>query len=139
MFSTIYLSPMNTPNQHIRSGSPFEKQVGFCRARRIGNHVWVAGTAAIRDGKPYAPGDFYAQTTEILAIITRALAEAGATLHHVVRTRIYVTDIAQWPAVARAHQEVFGGIDPVSTMVEVSALISPDMVVEIEAEALITY
>jgi enamine deaminase RidA (YjgF/YER057c/UK114 family) len=111
--------------------SPWEPIVGYSRAVRVGNVVHVAGTTA-----PEA-GDAGAQTAEALRKIEAALRRAGAELAHVVRTRIYVTDIAQWEAVGRAHGAVFGGIRPAATMVEVSRLIDPAMLVEIEAEAII--
>jgi enamine deaminase RidA (YjgF/YER057c/UK114 family) len=122
--------------KNISSGAPWEPIVGYSRAVRTGPCVQVAGTAAVgADGKTVAPGDGGAQTRFILGIIEKALAEAGATLAHVTRTRIFVTDIAQWEAIGRAHGERFGSIRPATSMVEVSKLISPDMVVEIEAEA----
>jgi enamine deaminase RidA (YjgF/YER057c/UK114 family) len=122
--------------KNVSSGAPWEPIVGYSRAVRVGPLVQVAGTAAVgADGKTVAPGDGGAQARHILGIIEAALREAGAKLEHVTRTRIYVTDISQWEAIGRAHGERFGSIRPVTTMVEVSKLIAPDMVVEIEAEA----
>jgi enamine deaminase RidA (YjgF/YER057c/UK114 family) len=123
---------------NIHTGAPWESIVGYCRAVRVGSHVAVTGTAAIgEDGKVVGVGDADAQTRRCLEIIERALQDAGATLADVVRTRIFVTDISLWEAVGRAHGEMFGEIFPATTMVEVSALIDPDMLVEIEADAII--
>ena len=122
--------------KNVSSGAPWEPIVGYSRAVRVGPLVHIAGTAAVGpDGKTVAPGDGGAQARYILGIIERALAEAGAKLEHVTRTRVYVTDISQWEAIGRAHGERFASIRPATTMVEVSKLIAPDMVVEIEAEA----
>jgi enamine deaminase RidA (YjgF/YER057c/UK114 family) len=122
----------------ISSGAPWEAKVGYSRAVRTGPHIAVSGTAPVaEDGSVYAPGDAYAQATRCIEIIAEALHAAGAGLEHVVRTRMFVTDISQWEAVGRAHGEAFGDIRPTSTMVEVSALIDPDMLVEIEAEAFV--
>ena len=105
---------------------------------RVGNSIWVAGTTATgADGQVVGPGDAYAQARQALANIAAALAQAGAGVEHVVRTRIYVTDIAQWEAIGRAHGEVFGAIRPACAMVEVARLIDPAMLVEIEADAVI--
>jgi enamine deaminase RidA (YjgF/YER057c/UK114 family) len=124
--------------QNVGSGSPWESEVGYSRAVRVGDVVHVAGTTAVRDGVAQAPGDPYRQAVLALEIIAAALSECGASLADVVRTRIYVTDIAHWPEVGRAHGEVFGDVRPAATMVQVAALISPDLLVEIEAEALVT-
>ncbi|WP_221090013.1 RidA family protein [Deinococcus aquaedulcis] len=123
--------------QNISSGSPWEAQVGYSRAVRVGNVVQVAGTTATVNGEVVGIGDPAEQTRVILAIIRRALETAGARLEDVTRTRIYVTDIARWAEVGAAHGEVFGDIRPATTMVQVAALIDPLHLVEIEAEAII--
>lgn len=122
--------------QNISGTSPWEARVGYSRAVRVGNTVHVAGTTATRDSV-VGVGDAYAQTRVALEIIQGALAEAGARLEDVVRTRLFVTDISRWEEIGRAHGEVFGEIRPASTMVQVSALIDPAHLVEIEAEAVI--
>lgn len=128
-----------TDRLNIHTGAPWEAVVGYCRAVRVGAHVAVTGTAAVgEDGEVVGVGDAYAQTKRCLEIIEKALEDAGASMGEVVRTRIYVTDISQWEAVGRAHGETFGEIYPATTMVEVSALIDPEMLVEIEADAIVT-
>ena len=126
------------PRQNISSGAPFEASVGYSRAVKVGDMVFVAGTTAVDEsGKVHSPGDAEAQTDYVLQKIGRALKEAGATFGDVVRTRIFVTDIQAFAAVGRAHGRVFADIRPASTMVEISALVDPAMVVEIEVDAVI--
>ena len=126
------------PRQLISSGSPFEPIIGFSRAVRVGNHIFVSGTAPIGiDGKTVGVNDPYLQTKRCLEIISQALEKAGARLENVVRTRTFLVNIADWEKAAKAHGEIFGHIRPASTMVEVSRFINPEWLVEFEADAVV--
>jgi enamine deaminase RidA (YjgF/YER057c/UK114 family) len=123
--------------QNISSGSSWEDQVGYSRAVRVGQVIEVAGTTAMNGNILIGKADVYAQATFIFQKIEKALQEAGASLQDVVRTRIFLTDINHWEQVGKAHGEFFGQIKPASTLLEVSALIHPDLLVEIEASAIV--
>ena len=126
------------PFQRTFSGAPWEERVGYCRALRTGDRVFVTGTAPVAEEEGvHAPGDAYAQAARCLEIIREALAELGADLSHVTRTRMFVTDIERWEEYGRAHAEAFGEHPPTTTLVEVSRLIDPDMLIEIEADAVV--
>lgn len=118
------------------SNARWEAEIGYCRAVRADQHIYVTGTAPVADdGGVFAPGDAYAQARRCLEIIQRALRELGADFSHVVRTRMFVTDITRWADFGRAHREAFADHPPATTMVQVAALIHPDMLIEIEADA----
>jgi enamine deaminase RidA (YjgF/YER057c/UK114 family) len=120
------------------SGAPWESQVGYCRAIRADHHIFVTGTTAItEDETVFAPGDAYRQTKRCFEIIEQALQPLGADLSNVVRTRMFVTDISRWQEFGQAHHEVFADHPPATTMVEVQRLIAPEMLIEIEVDAVI--
>lgn len=124
--------------RNLPSGAPWETQVGYSRAVRVGRFIAVSGSAAIdENGQLVGEGDMYAQTRQCIEVIATALQRAGAGLSDVVRTRIFVTDIERWDEAGRAHREAFGDVMPATSMVEVTRLIDPRMLVEIEADAVI--
>jgi enamine deaminase RidA (YjgF/YER057c/UK114 family) len=124
--------------RNVSTGTPWETRVGYSRAVRVGSHVFVSGTTASdRDGVTLAAGNAYEQTVLILRSIERTLANLGAKLSDVVRTRLFVTDISRWEEIGRAHGEFFSSISPASTMVEVQRLVNPDHLVEIEVDAIV--
>lgn len=126
------------PRQRVSSGSPWEEPIGYCRAVRAGNQIIVSGTAPVApDGSTAAPGDPYRQAVRCLEIIRDAIEQLGGRLDDVVRTRMYVTDLAYADAVGRAHGEFFRSVRPAATMVGVAGLIREDFLVEIEAECII--
>ena len=127
---------MKNKRSKIFSGTPWEPKVGYARAVQVGDTVYVSGTTGTDPtGKILAPGDVYAQSAQAIRNIENALKRLGLGLEHVVRTRIYVTKIDRWEEVAKAHEEAFGKVHPATTVVEVSRLVDPDMLVEIEAVA----
>ena len=124
--------------ERVYSKAIWEERVGYCRALRVGSQVFVTGTAPIDDaGGVFAPGDAYAQARRCLQLIEQALTQVGAARRNIVRTRMFVTDIARWSDYGRAHAEFFAGEHPTTTMVEVRALIDPAMLIEIEADAVV--
>ena len=123
--------------QRAFSGAPWEKKVGYCRAVKAGNNISVSGTAPIgADGKVFEPGNGYAQAKRCIEIIEQALMELGSNLSQVTRTRMYVSDISRWAEYGKAHAEAFGNHPPATSMVEVKSLIDPQMLIEIEADAI---
>lgn len=133
----IIISPIIMERTNISSGAKWEDIVGYSRAVRIGNIIEVSGTTAVEDGKVVGVDNAYEQTRFILQKINNSLIKAGGNLENVIRTRMYVTDITLWEEIARAHQEIFGKIKPAATMVEVSRLIDDELLVEIEATAVL--
>lgn len=128
---------MNTASR-VFSGAPWETRIGYCRAIRNGPHVWVTGTAPVaNDGSCFAPGDPYAQARRCFELIEQALAQLDVQMSHVVRTRMFVTDISMWQEFGKAHHDFFAQNPPTTSMIGISALIDPDMMIEIEAEAFV--
>ncbi|MCG8421169.1 MAG: RidA family protein [Proteobacteria bacterium] len=124
--------------RRVYSGARWETEVGYCRALRVGDHVYITGTTSIADdGSVFAPGDGYAQTMRALEIIETALRKLDVGRTDIVRTRMFVTDISRWEDYGRAHREFFGEHRPTATMVEINGLIDPAMLIEIEADAVV--
>jgi len=124
--------------QRSYTGAPWEKEVGYCRALRAGDRIWITGTAPVgEDGTVVSPGDGYLQAKRCLEIIRRSLEDLGGGLDSVVRTRMFTTDIDRWSEYGKAHREAFGDHPPTTTMVEVRRLMEPEMLIEIEADALV--
>ncbi|MFN0135965.1 MAG: RidA family protein [Phycisphaerae bacterium] len=124
--------------RHFFTGARWESIVGYCRAMRVGDQVFVTGTAPVADdGSVFAPGDAYRQALRCFEIIDRAMRELGAERKHIVRTRLYVTDISRWEEFGRAHKEFVGDHRPCTTMVEIKGLIDPAMLIEVEVDAII--
>ncbi|MHC4972534.1 MAG: RidA family protein [Planctomycetota bacterium] len=129
---------MSDGRRRTYSGAPWEARIGYCRALRAGPQIFVTGTAPVDEaGAVVGPGDGYAQARRCLEIVAAALRDLGAEMRHVVRTRMFVTDISRWEEYGRAHAEVFAAHPPATTMVEVAALIHPDMLIEVEADAVV--
>ncbi len=125
-----------TAFERVYSGAPWEAKIGYCRALRAGQLVFVTGTASVDEqGRTFAPGDGYQQARRCCEIIQRSLAQLGVEMRHVVRTRMFVTDIRRWEEFGRAHREFFGEHPPCTTMVEIKSLINPEMLIEIEVDA----
>ena len=123
--------------ERVFSGAPWESRIGYCRAVRAGDRIFVTGSASVKDGSVWAPGDAYAQAKRCLEIISEALVGLDADLSHVTRTRMFVTDISRWQEYGRAHGEAFADHPPATSMLEVRALIDPEMLIEIEADAVV--
>src|SRR6478736_1629962 len=124
--------------ERVYSGTPWEPQVAYCRAKRMGNFIAVTGTTAVdAEGHIVSPGDAAAQAAFIFEKIRRALAELGATLENVIRTRMFVTDLSDFDGIARAHHAAFDGIDPAASCIQITALVDPALVIEIEVDAII--
>lgn len=121
----------------VSSGAEWEDKVGYCRAVRIGNTIEVSGTTSVRDGKIVGVGDLYTQTKTCFDIIIKAIEEAGGKKEHIVRTRMFLTDLSQWEEAGRAHGDYFKEIKPASTLLKVAGLIHDDMLIEVEATAII--
>jgi enamine deaminase RidA (YjgF/YER057c/UK114 family) len=127
------------PMKRVFTGAPWEKKIGYCRAVRAGSHVFVSGTAPVAsNGSTFAPGDPYGQAKRCFEIACGALRELGAVPENVVRTRMYVTDITRFAEYGRAHAEFFGAAPPANTMVEINRLVDPEMLVEVEVDAVVS-